>query len=116
MSVTKGLVKVIKLEELKPQIGKEVQVLDQTIAIFRLTNDEVRAVSNRCPHKNGPLAEGIVSGEFVFCPLHDWKISLTTGEVQKPDNGCITTYETAVIDGYVYIGEPIQHEKHDPSR
>ncbi|MBE9915663.1 nitrite reductase small subunit NirD [Paenibacillus donghaensis] len=116
MSATKEMVKVIKLEDLKPQIGKEVQVLDQSIALFLLSNGEVRAVSNRCPHKNGPLAEGIVSGEFVFCPLHDWKISLTTGEVQKPDDGCIATYETAIIDGYVYIGGLKQHEKHDPSR
>ncbi|MCJ8014139.1 nitrite reductase small subunit NirD [Paenibacillus sp. KQZ6P-2] len=104
MSATKELVKVIKLEDLKPQIGKEVRVLDQSIALFLLSNGEVRAVSNRCPHKNGPLAEGIVSGEFVFCPLHDWKISLITGEVQKPDDGCIKTYETAVIDGFVYVG------------
>ncbi|BFH60446.1 nitrite reductase small subunit NirD [Paenibacillus azoreducens] len=116
MSATKEMVKVIKLEDLKPQIGKEVQVLDQSIALFLLSNGEVRAVSNRCPHKNGPLAEGIVSGEFVFCPLHDWKISLTTGEVQKPDDGCIATYETAIIDGYVYIGGLRQHEKHDTSR
>lgn len=116
MSRAKELVKVMKLEDLKPQIGKEVRVLDQTIALFRLSSGEVRAVSNRCPHKNGPLAEGIVSGEFVFCPLHDWKISLTTGEVQKPDDGCIKAFETAVIDGYVYIGGLNQHEKHNPSR
>lgn len=116
MSTTKELVKVMKLEDLKPLIGKEVQVRDETIALFRLSSGEVRAVGNRCPHKNGPLAEGIVSGEYVFCPLHDWKISLTTGEVQKPDDGCIATYETAVIDGYVYIGGRKHHEKHDPNR
>lgn len=104
MSMTTDKVKVMKLDELPVQIGKEVQVNGQSIAIFRLSNGDVRAVSNRCPHKNGPLAEGIVSGEFVFCPLHDWKISLVTGEVQKPDDGCIQTYETEIIDGYVYIG------------
>jgi nitrite reductase (NADH) small subunit len=104
MSTTKDKIKVIKLEDLAVQIGKEVVVKDQSIAIFRLSNGDVRAVSNRCPHKDGPLAEGIVSGEYVFCPLHDWKISLVTGEVQKPDDGCIQTYETEIIDGYVYIG------------
>lgn len=104
MSTIKNRIKVIKLEDLPVQIGKEVQVEGQSIAIFRLSNGDVRAVSNRCPHKNGPLAEGIVSGEFVFCPLHDWKISLVTGEVQKPDDGCIQTYETEIIDGYVYVG------------
>ncbi|WP_145019705.1 nitrite reductase small subunit NirD [Paenibacillus sp. Y412MC10] len=116
MSVTREMMKVMKLEELKPQIGKEVRVGDESVALFRLSNGEVRAVSNRCPHKNGPLAEGIVSGEFVFCPLHDWKISLTTGEVQKPDDGCIQTYETAVIEGYVYIGGLKEHEKHHSDR
>ncbi|MEC2817802.1 nitrite reductase, partial [Bacillus cereus] len=45
----------------------------------------------------------IVSGEFVFCPLHNWKISLLTGEVQKHDDGCIQTYEVEVIDGDIYI-------------
>ena len=65
------------------QIGKEVQMKGMSIALFRLSNGDIRAVENRCPHKNGPLAEGIVSGEFVFCPLHDWKISLLTGEVQN---------------------------------
>ncbi|OPA74256.1 nitrite reductase (NAD(P)H) small subunit [Paenibacillus selenitireducens] len=104
MSTTTDKIKVIKLEDLAVQIGKEVLVKDQSIAIFRLSNGDVRAVSNRCPHKDGPLAEGIVSGEYVFCPLHDWKISLVTGEVQKPDDGCIQTYETEIIDGYVYIG------------
>ncbi|GAA3328399.1 hypothetical protein GCM10020331_072210 [Ectobacillus funiculus] len=49
------------------------------------------------------MAEGVVSGEYVFCALHNWKISLVTGEVQKPDDGCIQTYETEVKDGYVYI-------------
>lgn len=44
-----------------------------------------------------------MSGEFVFCPLHDWKISLLTGEVQKPDDGCIQTYEVEVIDGDIYL-------------
>ena len=45
-----------------------------------------------------------MSGEFVFCPLHDWKISLLTGEVQKPDDGCIQTYEVEVIDGLFIHG------------
>ncbi|MFX3622490.1 MAG: nitrite reductase small subunit NirD [Ectobacillus sp.] len=99
----KEKVKVIKLEELTPQIGKEVHVNGKAIGLFLLSNGEVKAVSNACPHKNGPLTEGVVSGEFVFCSLHNWKISLTTGEVQKPDDGCIATYETEIKDGYVYI-------------
>ncbi len=73
-----------------------------SIALFRLSNGDIRAVENRCPHKNGPLAEGIV-WRIRLCPLHDWKISLLTGEVQKPDDGCIQTYEVEVIDGDIYL-------------
>ncbi|MGP7817130.1 nitrite reductase small subunit NirD [Niallia sp. 01092] len=103
MTTTKESIKLMKLVDLPKQIGKDVQVKGQSIALFHLSEGNVRAISNRCPHKNGPLAEGIVSGEFVFCPLHDWKISLMTGEVQKPDNGCVETFETKIIDGYIYL-------------
>ncbi|MDZ4417047.1 nitrite reductase small subunit NirD [Bacillus cereus] len=96
-------IKVMRVENLPIQIGKEVQIKDMSIALFHLSNGDIRAVGNRCPHKDGPLAEGIISGEFVFCPLHDWKISLLTGEAQKPDNGCIQTYDVEVIDGDIYI-------------
>jgi len=103
MNTTKERVKVMKLADLPKQIGKEVMINGKSIALFHLTNGDVRAVLNSCPHKNGPLAEGIVSGEFVFCPLYDWKISLVTGEVQKPDNGRVETFETQIIDEYIYV-------------
>lgn len=103
MLQTKEKIKIMHAEDLPVQIGKEVRIKDISIALFRLSNGDIHAVENRCPHKNGPLTEGIVSGEFVFCPLHDWKISLITGEVQKPDDGCIQTYEVEVIDGDIYI-------------
>ncbi|EMA6344052.1 nitrite reductase small subunit NirD [Bacillus cytotoxicus] len=100
---TKQKIKIMHAKDLPVQIGKEVRIGDKSIALFRLANGDIRAVGNRCPHKNGPLAEGIVSGEFVFCPLHDWKISLLTGEVQKPDDGCIQTYKVEVIQDDIYI-------------
>ncbi|MBK4739865.1 MULTISPECIES: nitrite reductase small subunit NirD [Bacillus] len=103
MLQSKEKFKIMRAEDLPFQIGKEVQMKGISIILFRLLNGDIRAVENHCPHKNGPLAEGIVSGEFVFCPLHDWKISLVTGEVQKPDDGCIQTYEVEVIDGDIYI-------------
>ena len=56
-----------------------------------------------CPHKNGPLSEGIVSGEFVYCPLHDQKVDLTTGIVQEPDTGCVESYKVEIIDEDVYV-------------
>ncbi|GAB2575257.1 nitrite reductase small subunit NirD [Gracilibacillus alcaliphilus] len=103
MGATKEKVKIMKLEDLPKQIGKEVHVNGKSIALFQLSNGEVRAIGSRCPHTNGPLAEGIVSGEFVFCPLQNWKISLNTGEVQKPDDGAVPTYTAEVDNGYVYI-------------
>ncbi|OMG45172.1 nitrite reductase, partial [Paenibacillus macerans] len=50
-----------------------------------------------------PLSEGTVSGDYVYCPLHDQKIALKTGEVQQPDTGCVETYEVEVIDGDIYL-------------
>jgi len=103
MTVTKEWTQIMKLSDLPKQIGKEVHVNGKSIALFHLSNGEVKAIANSCPHNNGPLAEGIVSGEYVFCPLHDWKISLTTGEVQKPDNGCVEVYETEIKDDHIYL-------------
>ncbi|MBS4209467.1 nitrite reductase small subunit NirD [Bacillus sp. FJAT-50079] len=100
---TKQLVKIIELTELPKQIGKEVHVEGKSIALFHLGNGEVRAIGSTCPHTNGPLAEGIVAGEYVFCPLQNWKVSLITGEVQKPDDGIVEVFKTAVKDGFVYI-------------
>ncbi|ADU28535.1 nitrite reductase (NAD(P)H) small subunit [Evansella cellulosilytica] len=103
MNAIQEKVKVLELAQLPQLIGKEVEIKGESIAIFHLSNGDVRAVASRCPHTNGPLAEGIVAGEFVYCPLQDWKVSLVTGEVQKPDDGKVVTYETEVIDGYVYV-------------
>lgn len=96
-------IKVANLSELPTQLGKEVIINEIEIAIFKLTNGEVKAVENKCPHKQGPLSEGIVSGEYVFCPLHDRKLSLLDGRVQKPDHGCVKTYQVTVDGDNVYI-------------
>ena len=103
MNATKQKVKIIERSKLPKQIGKEIHVEGKSIALFHLSNGDVRAVGSKCPHTNGPLAEGIVSGEYVFCPLQNWKVSLITGEVQKPDEGVVETYKTEVIDDYIYI-------------
>ncbi len=62
------------------------------IAIFRTAEAEVFAATNNCPHKGGPLSEGIVHGQSVTCPLHNWVFDLNTGEAQGADDGRITTY------------------------
>lgn len=84
--------------------GRAVKVGAEEIAIFNL-GDKFLAVANRCPHKGGPLADGIVSGESVICPLHSWKVCLATGEVERPaeTSACVRSYPVAVADGVVMI-------------
>ncbi len=66
------------------------------IAVFRTAPDEVFAVSDTCPHKQGPLSEGIVHGQSVTCPLHNWVFDLNTGQAQGADEGSIPTYPVRV--------------------
>lgn len=73
------------------------------IAVFRTISDEVFAVLDKCPHRGGPLSEGIVHGGRVTCPLHSWKIDLATGEAVLPDKGCVRAYATKVEDGQIYL-------------
>ena len=73
------------------------------IAIFRNDQDKVFALLDSCPHKGGPLSQGIVHGESVTCPLHAWKIGLADGAAQAPDEGCTARFEVKVEDGYVHL-------------
>lgn len=91
------------LRDLPDRLGKTVVVGDKELAVFKLSNGKVRAIENRCPHKGGVLSEGIVSGEFVFCPMHDWKICLEDGKVQEPDSGCVKNYQTLCEGEEVYV-------------
>jgi nitrite reductase (NADH) small subunit len=73
------------------------------VAIFRTATDEVFAMSDRCPHKGGPLSEGIVHGASVTCPLHNWVFSLETGMAQGLDEGEVATYATRVEAGRILL-------------
>lgn len=73
------------------------------IAVFRTATDEVFALDNACPHKKGPLADGIVHGNKVTCPLHNWVISLETGLAQGADEGAVETYPARVENGRILI-------------
>lgn len=61
------------------------------IAIFRTGEDEIFALVDRCPHRGGPLSEGVVEGRAVACPLHGWLIGLDSGQAEPPDEGCAPT-------------------------
>lgn len=73
------------------------------VAVFRTASDEVFAASDRCPHRGGPLSEGIVHGNKVTCPLHNWVFSLETGEAQGADEGVIATYPIRVEGGRLFL-------------
>ena len=73
------------------------------IAVFRNAEDEVFALEDKCPHKGGPLSQGIVHGRHVTCPLHGWNIALFDGNAVAPDKGCSQTFATKVEDGVVYL-------------
>lgn len=73
------------------------------IAMFRTAEDEVFALRDKCPHKGGPLSQGIVFGKKVSCPLHGWQICLDSGEAVAPDQGCALTYAVKVEGGEVYL-------------
>ena len=97
-------VEAANYEELPVRTGKVFRIGNEEVVLFRLTNGEVRAIENRSPHpKGGTLSDGLVSGEYVFCPLYDWKISLTTGKVQDPDVGQVKTYPVELDQERVYI-------------
>lgn len=93
------------LNEIDPLGSRTVRIEGMNIALFRLSNEEVLAVENRCPHKGGALSEGMVCGGKVHCPLHDWKIDLRSGKVDEPDEGSVRTFavEVDASCGSVYI-------------
>jgi nitrite reductase (NADH) small subunit len=99
MIQTLSKVKLTNYSSLPVKIGQVFQLGVEEIAVFRLTNGEVKAVENCSPHpKGGTLVDGLVSGYYVYCPNYDWKICLLDGQVQKPDYGKVKTYQVE-IDG-----------------
>ena len=94
---------ITSLEDI-PQLGSRVVKTDDfDIAVFRTANDEVFAVKDACPHKGGPLSQGIVHGTSVTCPLHNWKIDLNSGEALGPDEGCANVFSAKVENGMVFL-------------
>jgi nitrite reductase (NADH) small subunit len=88
-----------------PLLGARRIARDQglAVAVFRSASDTVFALLDRCPHKGGPLSQGIVFGENVACPLHNLTISLADGQAKAPDVGCAVAFACKVEDGVVYL-------------
>ena len=101
MSEWKAICRVEDIPVLGARCVARKQGMD--IAVFRTEQDEVFALLDRCPHKGGPLSQGIVFGDRVAGPLHNWTIGLSDGCADAPDEGCTTAYRTRVVDGVVMI-------------
>ncbi|WP_106206867.1 nitrite reductase small subunit NirD [Aliiruegeria haliotis] len=87
-----------------PQRGaRVVKTAFGCVAIFRTGDDDVYALEDRCPHKGGPLSEGIVHGASVTCPLHNWVFSLETGVAQGADEGGVATFAARIENGRILM-------------
>jgi nitrite reductase (NADH) small subunit len=84
------------LEDIPRRGARVVKTALGCVAVFRTGADEVFALENKCPHKGGPLSEGIVHGTSVTCPLHNWVFSLETGLAQGADQGQVPTYPARI--------------------
>ncbi len=91
------------LEDIPRQGARVVKTVQGCVAVFRTATDAVFATDDRCPHKGGPLSEGIVHGASVTCPLHAWVFSLETGQAQGADVGAVATYPLRVEAGRLLL-------------
>lgn len=92
-----------RVEEIPKQGARVIRTGDGDVALFRTVTDEVFALEDRCPHKGGPLSQGIVHGRRVTCPLHNWVIELATGHAVAPDEGCAGHIPARVENGVVSL-------------
>ncbi len=96
-------IEIASLDDI-PRLGARVVKTDTVeIAVFRTMRDEIFALKDECPHRKGPLSQGIVHDTTVTCPLHNWKIDLASGEAKAPDQGCARRFPVKVEDGRIYL-------------
>jgi nitrite reductase (NADH) small subunit len=95
---------ICRVDDIPRQGARRVQrVTGPCVALFRTADDRVYALLDRCPHKGGPLSQGIVFGAHVACPLHNWAIGLGDGRAAAPDEGATPVFQVRVIEGLVYL-------------
>ena len=97
---------VTPTENIPAREGRTLRVGDVSVAVFN-TGDKFLAIENRCPHNGGPLADGIIGGTVVTCPLHNWRVCLETGAVTKPcESGMppVRSFSVKVHEGFVLLG------------
>lgn len=103
MTASASWTAITPTENIPPREGRAVKAGELEIAIFNL-NGRFLTIDNACPHKGGPLCDGIVSGTTVVCPLHGQRFDLETGmPVLASQPGCLATYPTRVQDGVIFV-------------
>jgi nitrite reductase (NADH) small subunit len=104
---------ICALEDINVLGSRVVESPNGDIAVFRTAGDQVFALSDRCPHKGGPLSQGLIYGNRVACPLHNWQIELDSGEAQAPDVGCTHRYPARIEGGRVQLAlTPLKKGSH----
>lgn len=103
MNAMQDWIEIGPLQDIPPLGARVVRTAQGDIAVFRNAQDEVFALLDKCPHKGGPLSQGIVYDRSVACPLHGWCIKLTDGHAAAPDEGHTPFYPVKIIDGRVHL-------------
>ncbi|TYP65833.1 assimilatory nitrite reductase (NAD(P)H) small subunit [Stutzerimonas stutzeri] len=98
-----SMIDIAALDDIPPQGARVVRTPHGCVAVFRTADDRVFALDDRCPHKGGPLSEGIVHGTQVTCPLHNWVFDMATGQAQGADRGQVATYPVRVEGGRIWL-------------
>ncbi|UJS25978.1 nitrite reductase small subunit NirD [Thiothrix winogradskyi] len=96
-------IEVVELNNIPVLGSRLIKTRDTDIAVFRGSDDQVYAIRDACPHKGGPLSQGIMHGSTVTCPLHNWKIDLGSGNALAPDHGCGNVFAVKVEGGKVFL-------------
>jgi nitrite reductase (NADH) small subunit len=101
--MTSDWVRICTLDEIPAQGSRVVASKQGDIALFRTADDKVFGLHDKCPHKGGPLSQGMVHGEVVTCPLHGWKLGLADGNAVAPDKGCAKRFAVKLDGGSVFL-------------
>jgi nitrite reductase (NADH) small subunit len=114
MNTNQRWIRITDCHNIPVREGRSVKVGGHDLAIFNL-GDRFVAVENRCPHRGGPLADGILSGTTVVCPLHARKVNIETGTVVGPAAtvGCVKTFDVRIQDGCVLLAIPMSARTRD---
>lgn len=102
-AATQNWIEIGALDDVPRQGARIVKTPAGCIAVFRTSDDQVFALDDKCPHKGGPLSQGIIHGTSVTCPLHNWVFDLETGMAQGADEGSVPVTPTKVEDGKILM-------------